>query len=219
MESLIVIFGVLFVITLIVLYFWSIIWSFRDASIRGKNGFAVATLVALFAWPFGLLFWTIIRPENIKIREKPFVTNKVTEPYKYMTDFKEMPFLLKILLLISIYSFITTLLNFIQMKPVTFEFFNSGFPKNFPAIWYLYYLLFDIAAIVVYFKRSYSVLKKYIYASLGVLVIGVLNSIYSVINLPTEQKFAATLLYVFIYIFFGLIFVYQLKQRKYFNQA
>ena len=130
-----------------------------------------------------------------------------------------MPFLLKILFLISVYSFVTTLLNFIQMKPVVFEYFNTGFPKNFPLIWYSYYLLFNIFTIIVYFKRSYSVLKKYLYVTLGVLVVALLNSIYFVINLPVEQRFATTLVYLFTYIFGGLIFIYQLKQKKYFNQA
>lgn len=219
MESLFVISGALFIITLIVLYFWSIIWGYKDANSRGKNGFAVATIVALFAWPFGLLFWTIIRPEDKKNKEKTVEIKKSTSEHnKYVSDFKEMPFLVKLLLIVSLYSLVTTFLSFIQMKPITFEYFNSGFPKNYPLIWYLYYLLFDIVTIVVYFKRSYSVLTKYFYVSVGVLVIILLNSVYSVANLPSDQRVATTIVYALSYIFVGLILAYLLKQKKYFNK-
>lgn len=219
MESYIVLFLGFFVLTLIVLYFWSIFWSFKDATIRGKNGFAVATLVALFAWPFGLLFWTIIRPENVKLKETTPKEKKITESNKYVSDFKEMPFLLKILLLITLYSLVTTALYFIQMKPVAFDYFNTGFPKNYPAVWYIYYLLFNIATIIVYFKRSYTVLKKYLYITLGFLVIAIFNSIYFIANLPAEQRLATTFVCLFTYFFGALIFVYQLNQKKYFNRV
>lgn len=219
MESLLIILAGLFVVTFIVLWFWSIIWGYKDAIDRGKNGFAVATLIALFAWPFGLLFWTIIRPENIKIKEQSAETKKnLSEPNKYISDFKEIPFLLKLFLLVSLYSIIATLFDFVRMKPVTFEYFNSEFLKNYPFIWYLYSLLFNIATVVVYFKRSYSVLKKYLYVSVGVLVISLLNSIFSVIKLPAEQRMTTTLVYSFTYILGGLIILYQLKQKQYFNK-
>lgn len=219
LESVLILLGLLFVITFIILYIWSIIWSFKDASRRGKNGFAVAVLVAFFAWPFGLLFWTIIRPESIKTQDKPSVTKEASEPNKYVRDFKEMPFLLKILLILSLYSLATTFFDFVNMKPIAFEYFNSGFPKNFPLAWYLYLLLFNIFTIVVYFKRSYSVLKKYLYITLGVLVVAIFNSIYSVINLPVEQRMMVAIVYAFTYVFGGLIFVYLLKQKKYFNRT
>lgn len=220
MEIFLVILGLLFIITFIVLYFWSIIWGYKDAVLRGKNGFAVATLIALFAWPFGLLFWTIIRPEDIKTKEKPIeIKQSLSQPNKYISDFKEMPFLMKLLFILSLYSLITTLLNLIQMKPITFQYFNSGFPKNYPFIWYLYYLLFSMATIIVYFKRSYAVLKKYLYVSIGILVISLLNSVYSIVSFPAEQRVASIFVYTFTYIFGGLIFAYLLSQKKYFNKA
>ena len=43
------------------LYIWSIVWVYRDAQRRGKNGVLVALLVALVSWPIGLLVWLIIR--------------------------------------------------------------------------------------------------------------------------------------------------------------
>jgi hypothetical protein len=138
MESLFIILAGLFVITFILLYFWSIIWGYRDAINRGKNGFAVAALIVFFAWPFGLLFWTIVRPEEVKIKEK-FVTKteKLSKHNKYLSDFKEMPFLLKLFLIVSLYSIVATLFDLIQMKPMTFDYFNSGLPKNYPFVWYL----------------------------------------------------------------------------------
>lgn len=223
MESLItvtVIGTILFFLTLSILYFWSIIWSFKDANRRGKSGFAVAALVALFAWPIGLLFWHIIRPENIKLEVKPTQVKKsIFTSNKVMSEYKKMPFLLKILLIISIGASISALLNLIKMKPVQFEYFGSGFPKNVPVVWYLYYLLFNIATILVYFKRSFSLLKKYLYFSIGVLFISALNSVYFVINLPQAQKMPTTFVYLFTYIFGGLIFWYLYKQRQYFNKA
>ena len=219
MESYIILFLGFFVLTLTILYFWSIFWSFKDATARGKSGFAVATLVALFAWPFGLLYWTIIRPENVKLKETVSDKKKFTETNKYVSDFKEMPLLLKILLLLTLYLLVTAILDFIQMKPVAFEYFNTGFPKNFTVIWYIYSLLFDIATIIVYFKRSYTILKKYLYISLGIVVVSIFNSIYFVANLPAEQRLATTLVYLFSYVFGALLFVYQLNQKKYFNKT
>lgn len=43
-------------------YIASIIWAYRDAGLRGKPAWAVALLVALLSWPFGLLAWIIFRP-------------------------------------------------------------------------------------------------------------------------------------------------------------
>lgn len=46
------------------LYVWSIIWAYRDAEARGKEGLLVAVLVALVAWPLGLLIWLFVRPDE-----------------------------------------------------------------------------------------------------------------------------------------------------------
>ena len=221
MESFLAALGALFIITFIILYFWSIIWSYKDAASRGKNGLAVAILIALFVWPFGLLFWTIIRPEDKKIEEKAVETKKSTsEPNKYMSDFKEMPFLIKLLLVVSLYSLVATLLDFIQMKPIDFGYFDSSFPRNYPIIWHLYSFVFTAITIVVFFKRSYSILKKYLYVSMGVLIIPLLNFIYLFAKLPAEQKMAFVLVIVIpTYLFTGLIFTYLLRQKKYFNKT
>lgn len=141
------------------------------------------------------------------------------QPNKYISDFKEMPFSMKLLLIADLYLLVTTFLGLVQMKPIAFEYFNSGFPKNYPLVWHSYSVLLYIATIVVYFKRSYSVLMKYLYVSIAILVISGLNSIYSVANLPSEQRMTMTITSAFIYIIAGLILVYLSKQKKYFNRV
>lgn len=49
---------------LLVPYVWSIVWAYRDAEARGKEGVLVAVLVALVAWPLGLLVWLFVRPSE-----------------------------------------------------------------------------------------------------------------------------------------------------------
>jgi hypothetical protein len=46
----------------LILYVWSIIWSYRDAERRGKPGWLVALLVALLSWPLSLIIWVLFRP-------------------------------------------------------------------------------------------------------------------------------------------------------------
>ncbi|MFC6998812.1 hypothetical protein [Rufibacter roseus] len=48
----------------LVLYIWSIVWVYNDANRRGKPGLIIAILVALFAWPFGLILWMLVRPNH-----------------------------------------------------------------------------------------------------------------------------------------------------------
>ncbi|WP_162054865.1 hypothetical protein [Pontibacter pamirensis] len=58
------IFGLILGLVLLVLYFWSIVWSYKDAERRGKPGWLVAIVVAFLAWPIGLLLWLLIRPSD-----------------------------------------------------------------------------------------------------------------------------------------------------------
>ena len=138
---------------------------------------------------------------------------------KSFAHFKEMPLLLKIIFIGSLFAIVEALFDIIQMKPILFDYFNSGFPKNFPVIWYAYSILINIFAIIVYLKRSYSLLKKYLYLTVGLLVIAFLNSAYSINFVPAEQKTAMMLMYAAFYIVAGLLVVYHFKQKKYFNQV
>ena len=47
-----------------VLYVGSLVWVYRDAEGRGKNGALVTVLVAVAAWPLGLLVWMLVRPKT-----------------------------------------------------------------------------------------------------------------------------------------------------------
>ncbi|WP_114782421.1 hypothetical protein [Botryobacter ruber] len=46
----------------LILYFWSIIWAYKDAERRRRSGILIALLVAFVAWPLGLIIWLLIRP-------------------------------------------------------------------------------------------------------------------------------------------------------------
>jgi len=56
------IFGLLLGLLVLILYSWSIIWSYKDAERRGKPGWLVALIVALLSWPISLLVWLLVRP-------------------------------------------------------------------------------------------------------------------------------------------------------------
>lgn len=58
------IFGLIFALVILVIYIWSIIWAYQDAEKRGKPGWLVAIIVALLAWPLGLLVWLLVRPND-----------------------------------------------------------------------------------------------------------------------------------------------------------
>jgi hypothetical protein len=55
-------FGLSLCLAVLLLYIWSICWSYADAEARNKPGWAVALLVALLSWPIGLLIWFVFRP-------------------------------------------------------------------------------------------------------------------------------------------------------------
>lgn len=46
------------------LYIWSLVWAYKDAERRGSNGVLVCLLVALVAWPLGVVVWLLVRPER-----------------------------------------------------------------------------------------------------------------------------------------------------------
>ena len=48
----------------LVLYVASLVWVYRDAERRGTAGALVVIMVAVIAWPLGLIVWWLIRPEG-----------------------------------------------------------------------------------------------------------------------------------------------------------
>lgn len=56
--------GLILALAILILFLWSVAWSYGDANARGKPGCLVAFLVALISWPLGLLLWVVFRPER-----------------------------------------------------------------------------------------------------------------------------------------------------------
>jgi tryptophan-rich sensory protein len=137
----------------------------------------------------------------------------------YLANFKEMPFLLKLLFIGSVVTLISQLVDMFQLKPIKFEYFHSGFPKNFPIVWYAYSVLMQVVTMMVYLRRSYGLLKKYTNFTVGLLAIHFLHVVYLFINLPAEQRASSIVTYIIIYFFVALLVIYPLKQKKYFNKV
>lgn len=61
-------FGLVTILFIIVagtaLYIWSLVWAYKDAEKRGSNGVLVCLLVALVAWPLGIVVWLLVRPDR-----------------------------------------------------------------------------------------------------------------------------------------------------------
>jgi hypothetical protein len=76
----------------------------------------------------------------------------------------------------------------------------------------------SVFLIYVYFRRSCGFLKKYSYISLGLMIVPMLDWAYVINKLPSEQKIASILAYIFVYVMVGLILWYQIRQKKYFNK-
>lgn len=66
-----------FILLCIILLFWSIRWTARDAKARGKAGFTAALFVLIAAWPISWLFWLWVRPPLLEARP---ATPSSTEP-------------------------------------------------------------------------------------------------------------------------------------------
>ena len=46
------------------IYVASLVWVFRDAERRGSSGILVTIMVAIIAWPLGLIIWWFVRPDG-----------------------------------------------------------------------------------------------------------------------------------------------------------
>jgi len=53
----------MFALASLVLYPLSLIWAYRDAEKRGRNGLLLAIFVAV-TWVIGLFVWLVVRPEK-----------------------------------------------------------------------------------------------------------------------------------------------------------
>ena len=132
-----------------------------------------------------------------------------------------MPLLLKILFVVSIYSFIMSVISLIGMKGVDFSYFGSEFPRSYPFIWNVYNILMGGFGVYVFMRRSYSLLVNYTIVGAVLLVLSLINSFYYASSLSgqTQIIYAATAVYGVTYLFAVLIMIYFLRQKKYFNKA
>ncbi|MDO8610492.1 MAG: hypothetical protein Q7R95_08150 [bacterium] len=133
-----------------------------------------------------------------------------------ITSFKEMPFLIKLLFILGIFTLFQSAMSLIQMKPVNFSYFGTNFPKSTPIIWNLYYFIINLFTIVIYIKRSHSLLIKYIYFILIIFAVTTLNSLYLIFHAAESQRMIYFFSFIFTSVISGLLYFYLYSQKKYF---
>lgn len=57
-------FGAAIALVYAAIWIGSIVWAYGDAETRGKTAWLVAVMVALPAWPMGLVVWLVFRPKG-----------------------------------------------------------------------------------------------------------------------------------------------------------
>ena len=70
-ETGILLFVLCFAIAYCAVYAYSIVWTYRDAKVRGSWPIPVAILVASVSWPFSLAVWLHFRPHRVRTVEGP----------------------------------------------------------------------------------------------------------------------------------------------------
>jgi hypothetical protein len=141
-------------------------------------------------------------------------------------NFKEMSLLLKIMLVMSVYAFGASIYDFVMQKSVNFSYFGTNFPQDFPLIWHVQSIIIGAISIYIFVRRSRSLLIKYTIFSAIFLLVGFLNSIYSVEGLLAQSEELATTFtptfyyfaYAALYLVVSFFLVYPLTQKKYFDQ-
>ncbi len=135
-------------------------------------------------------------------------------------NFKQMPTFLKILFILNLISIVMNFTSLITIEKVPLSLFGTGFPENSPLIWHLINLSLIGFGTYVFLNRSYSLLKKYVLISVGMIVISILNSIYAYMNGIGETTILnLAIANGLVILILGLILNYLLRQKKYFNQA
>ena len=88
-----------------------------------------------------------------------------------INNFKAMSLLLKVLFLGGIYFVLKTIAGLFMQSPISYSYFGTNFPQNYPIIWYLYSLALGFLFLYVLIKRSRSLLVKYtIYSAISILL-------------------------------------------------
>lgn len=133
-------------------------------------------------------------------------------------NFQEMPLLLKLFLVLDVVSVLRSTSNLITNQAVEFNYFNSQFPSAYPYIWHTYVILISVFGLFVLYKRSYSLMIKYLLIGLVMQFIGIINMIYNNFLIEFEQQLLMTIISIGFSLIPVLIFLYYYKQKKYFNK-
>jgi hypothetical protein len=136
----------------------------------------------------------------------------------YLGRFTAMPFLIKLFFVLGVVAVVQSGIDLLTGKPTPFTYYGTDFPRNYPILWHLYAVGINLFSLVVFIKRSYRLLKVYIGVSAAVLMLSLGNSLYTLSVIPEVQRTAVGLVYGITYAFGIVIFVYFLRQKKYFNE-
>ncbi|NCN06737.1 MAG: hypothetical protein GW946_02730 [Candidatus Pacebacteria bacterium] len=145
-------------------------------------------------------------------------------PQLVKKNFLAMSWLLKVLFVLNIYSFVTSILALynIQQKEVVLSYFGSGFPQNLPSLWHIYSILFAFFGVYVFMNRSRSLLVKYTIFSAVTWAVALANQLYSVGDMLNQPNALSPTFYYSFYIVLyavtSLLIIYPLTQKKYFHQ-
>lgn len=129
-----------------------------------------------------------------------------------------MPLVLKLIYLYAVYVTYVSVVIVIQNKPVNFELFNSGFPRNYPILWNLFNAFMMFVELYVLMNRSYSMMSKYVYFAFTLYVILLVNGILSTWSVGSRELLLNILVFGLVFVINGFIILYPLKQTKYYNQ-
>jgi hypothetical protein len=136
---------------------------------------------------------------------------------KIKDAWQAMPRLMKVLAALNIYSLILSIINLLGRVPISFSYFDTPFPKNFPGIWYLYQISFIIWNLAVFVWRSRKELMRYIWVTIIIMTIGVANSVYFIIRLPQSEIGIAILINLVSLIVPVLVIIYLIRQKTFFS--
>ena len=62
--NLLVLSGICFALTMVILYIVSLVWVYKDSKKRGKTGI-LWLLIVFFTWPFGLIAYFLLRDQDV----------------------------------------------------------------------------------------------------------------------------------------------------------
>ena len=62
----VIISGICFVTLLMILYFVSLVWVYKNSQKHGKTG-CLWLLIVFFTWPFGLIAYFLLREQEIRL--------------------------------------------------------------------------------------------------------------------------------------------------------